>query len=56
MPVFDAIKDGISSAGDPVQQCHGVGFEKSSVVKVSPFRDKGAVLNIAHFSFYLLCW
>jgi len=54
MQVLDTIKNSISSAGDPFQQCHGIGFEKRCLVKVSPLRDKGAVFNIAHLSFYLL--
>jgi len=51
MQVFDAIKNGISSAGDPFQQFHGFGFEQSSLAKLPPLRDKRAVLSIAHFSF-----
>ena len=33
--VFDAIKNGIASVGDPFKQFHGIGFEQSSLAKLS---------------------
>ena len=47
MTVFDAIKNGIASAGDPFEQFHGVEFEQSSLAKLSPLRMSG-VIDIAH--------
>ena len=52
MTVFDAIKNGIASVGDPFKQFHGVGFEQSSLAKLSPVREKVRLLILVIFSFY----
>jgi hypothetical protein len=49
--VFDAIKNGIASVGDPLKQFDGVGFEQSSLAKLSPIGRK-RVCNIAHIFVY----
>ena len=46
MTVFDAIKNGIASVGDPFKQFHGVGFEQSSLAKLPPVWDESAVCSI----------
>ncbi len=45
MTVFDAIKNGIASVGDPFKQFHGVGFD---LAKLSPVREKVG-LFVGHF-------
>jgi hypothetical protein len=50
MTVFDAIKNGIASVGDPFKQFHGVGFEQSSLAKLPPVWEKVCLFNIAHLS------
>src|SRR6266704_817032 len=47
MTVCDTIKNGIASKGDPFKQFNGVGFEQSSLAKLSPLRMSG-VIDIAH--------
>ena len=48
MAVFDAIKNGIASVGDPFKQFHGIGFEQRSLAKLSPVRAKVRRFNSAH--------
>ena len=50
MTIFDAIKNGIASVGDPFKQFHGVGFEQSSLAKLPPVWVKVCLFNIAHLS------
>jgi hypothetical protein len=53
MTVFDTIKSGIASAGDPFKQFHGVGFEQSSLAKLSPVWEKVCLFNTAHLSLFI---
>jgi len=43
--VFDAIKNGMASKGDPFEQFHGVDFEQSSLAELSPLRMSSVVTD-----------
>jgi hypothetical protein len=51
--VFDAIKNGMASKGDPFEQFHGVGFEQSSLAEVPPLGMSSVITNnVAHIARY----
>ena len=51
MTVFDAIKNGIASVGDPFKQFDGAGFQQSGLTKLSPLGGEGMV-NVTHILVY----
>jgi len=44
--VFDPIKNGMASKGDPFEQFHGVGFEQSSLAELSPLGVSSVITTL----------
>jgi hypothetical protein len=46
MTVFDAIQNGVTGVGNPLQQFDGIGFEQGRLVKLPPVQNRMCAAHI----------